>query len=91
MRDLILSLVAAVRALLEPRRSRHTVIVVVPPPRTDPWARPWTSPGRAEARNILRQRSAAPRRVIIAPDGVHFEQPVAVRAARPGPAWTWIR
>ncbi|MEU3600506.1 hypothetical protein ABZ714_17580 [Streptomyces sp. NPDC006798] len=92
MRDPISSLIAAVRALLKPRRSRPAVIVVV---------RPWTSPTRAEAQNILRQRATATitgtnappgaRRLIIARNGLHFERPVAVRAARPGPAWTWIR
>ncbi|MEU5160093.1 hypothetical protein AB0G74_10850 [Streptomyces sp. NPDC020875] len=101
MRDLILSLITLVRALLKPRRSRHTVIVIVPPSRTDPWVRPWTSPSQDEAREILRLRSTATRtgtpappqarRLIVARDGLHFEQPVAVRAARPGPAWTWIR
>ncbi|MEU3601136.1 hypothetical protein ABZ714_20815 [Streptomyces sp. NPDC006798] len=100
MRDLIPSLITLVRALLKPRRSRPTVIVVIRPS-ADPWARPWASPTRAEAQVILRQRATATitgttappgaRRLIIARNGLHFEQPVAVRAARPGPAWTWIR
>ncbi|MEU3601108.1 hypothetical protein ABZ714_20670 [Streptomyces sp. NPDC006798] len=100
MRDPISSLITLVRALLKPRRSRPTVIVMVQPP-ADPWAQPWNSPTRAEAQAILRQRATATttgttappgaRRLIIARDGLHFEQPVAVRASRPGPAWTWIR
>ncbi|MEU5159227.1 hypothetical protein AB0G74_06390 [Streptomyces sp. NPDC020875] len=100
MRDLILSLITLVRALLKPRRNPPTVILVVRPP-VDPWVRPWTSPSQDEARDILRARATATRtgtpappharRLIVARHGLHFEQPVAVRAARPGPAWTWIR
>ncbi|MEU3598243.1 hypothetical protein ABZ714_05830 [Streptomyces sp. NPDC006798] len=100
MRDPISSLIALVRALLKPRRSRPAVIIVVRPP-ADPWARPWSSPTRAEAQVILRARATATttgtnappgaRRLIVARDGLHFERPVAVRAAWPGPAWTWIR
>ncbi|MEU3601646.1 hypothetical protein ABZ714_23430 [Streptomyces sp. NPDC006798] len=91
MRDLVPSLVTAVRALLKPCRNRPTVIVVV---------RPWTSPTRAEAQVILLARATATttgtnappgaRRLMIARNGRHFERPVAVRAARPGPARTWI-
>ncbi|MFE0421552.1 hypothetical protein [Streptomyces sp. NPDC058953] len=98
MRDLIADLIACPRAVFE-RRRRHTVIVVTRPTPVDPWTRPWSSPGRDEAREILRRRGAVhatdsypPRRgLIVAPNGVRFERPVAVRAARPGPAWTWIR
>ncbi|QDY78683.1 hypothetical protein [Streptomyces qinzhouensis] len=59
----------------------------------DPWTRPWTSPTKEQAQAILRARteSLPRRRLIIAPYGIRLERPVAVRAARPGPAWTWIR
>ncbi|QDY77548.1 hypothetical protein [Streptomyces qinzhouensis] len=72
-------------------------MIVLVQHRVDPWTRPWPSPSRAEAREILRQRATATtapagrRKLIIARYGLRFEQPVAVRAARPGPAWTWIR
>ncbi|MFE3092195.1 hypothetical protein ACFXG1_00015 [Streptomyces sp. NPDC059248] len=102
MNDFIADLVTRLRTFLKLPRRRTTVIVVIhPPPRVDPWTRPWTSPSQAEAREILRQRATATttgttappgaRRLIIARNGLRFEQPVAVRASRPGPAWTWIR
>ncbi|MFF3557483.1 hypothetical protein ACFYXL_29240 [Streptomyces tsukubensis] len=64
------------------------VVVLVPAPRTDPWTRPWTSPDQHQAQAILQARTR--RRLVVAPYGIRLDQPVAVRASRPGPAWTWV-
>ncbi|QDY78768.1 hypothetical protein [Streptomyces qinzhouensis] len=69
----------------------------------DPWTRPWTSPGKEEAQAFLRALEEARRprtlpvgppprrRLYIAPQGIVLDRPVAVRTARPGPGWGWLR
>ncbi|MFJ8231418.1 hypothetical protein ACIQ9E_15910 [Streptomyces sp. NPDC094448] len=103
MRNLIVALLARLRTFLSLRRRRRPLVIVLvrPSPAVDPWTRPWTSPSQAEAQEILRQRATATatgtvappgaRRLIVARNGLRFPRPVAVRAVRPGPAWTWIR
>ncbi|QDY77612.1 hypothetical protein [Streptomyces qinzhouensis] len=86
MRNLIHRVLNRLRAFLNPPT---LVVVLVPAPvRTDPWARPWTSPDKEQAQAILQTR--ARRRVVVAPYGIRLAQPVAVRASRPGHAWTWV-
>ncbi|AZK95347.1 MULTISPECIES: hypothetical protein [Streptomyces] len=84
MRNPIHRALNRLRTLLNP-----PTLVPAPPPRTDPWTRPWTSPDQHQAQAILQAR-ARRRRLIVAPYGIRLEQPVAVRASRPGPAWTWV-
>ncbi|QDY77989.1 hypothetical protein [Streptomyces qinzhouensis] len=86
MRNLIHRALARLRAFLNP--PPLVVVLVQAPPRTDPWTRPWTSPDKQQAQAILRAR--ARRRLIVAPYGIRLDQPVAVRASRPGHAWTWV-
>ncbi|MFJ8229536.1 hypothetical protein ACIQ9E_06175 [Streptomyces sp. NPDC094448] len=74
-----------------------------PTPRVDPWTRPWTTPGQEEAQALLLAREQAlrartvpdgpqpPRRLYVAPQGIVLVRPVAVRTARPGPGWGWLR
>ncbi|QDY76926.1 hypothetical protein [Streptomyces qinzhouensis] len=101
MRNPIAAMLTRLRDFLSPHRRPVVIVLVASAPAANPWTRPWTSPSQAEAQEILRQRAtatatgtAAPpgaRRLIVARNGLRFPRPVAVRAARPGPAWTWIR
>ncbi|QDY78063.1 hypothetical protein [Streptomyces qinzhouensis] len=88
MRNPIVTALARLWAFLNRRTVRTVVILVAAPVRTDPWTRPWTSPGKEQAQAILQARTR--RRLVIAPYGIRLDQPVAVRAARPGHAWTWV-
>ncbi|MGV9312521.1 hypothetical protein ACWDR0_10020 [Streptomyces sp. NPDC003691] len=92
MRNPVAAVLARLRA--SRRHRRYLVIVLVPPG-------PATGPRTGTAAEILRQRATATstgtpappgaRRLIVARSGLRFPRPVAARAARPGPAWTWIR
>ncbi|MEW1546202.1 hypothetical protein [Streptomyces tsukubensis] len=88
MRNLIHRVLNRLRTFLNPP-THVVVLVAAPPPRIDPWTRPWTSPDKDQAQAVLRAQ-ARRRRLIVAPHGIRLEQPVAVRASRPGHAWTWV-
>ncbi|MGW1279746.1 hypothetical protein ACWD4V_22730 [Streptomyces tsukubensis] len=88
MRNLIHRALNRLRTFLNPPPTHIVVLVPAPLPRTDPWTRPWTSPDQHQAQAILQARTR--RRLIVAPHGIRLEQPVAVRASRPGHAWTWV-
>ncbi|MFF3557395.1 hypothetical protein ACWD4V_27730 [Streptomyces tsukubensis] len=93
MRNPIATALARLWAFFDRRTTRTVVVLVAAPLRTDPWTRPWTSPTKEQAQAILRDQASTPhppRRLVIAPYGIRLAQPVAVRASRPGPAWTWV-
>ncbi|MFJ8230187.1 hypothetical protein ACIQ9E_09555 [Streptomyces sp. NPDC094448] len=94
MRNPIVTALARLWAFLDRRPNRTVVVLVAAPARPDPWTRPWTSPTKEQAQAILRDQANTPRpprrRLVIAPYGIRLAQPVAVRASRPGPAWTWV-
>lgn len=77
------------------------------PVQASPWTAPWTGPTKEEAQAVLLAREESERtvqlradtafappvrrRLYIAPHGIPLDRPVAVRTARPGTGWGWLR
>ncbi|MGW1277601.1 hypothetical protein ACWD4V_11690 [Streptomyces tsukubensis] len=103
MRDAIAHLLTRIAHRLQGIQRSTPPVTPLPTPRVDPWTRPWTTPGQEEAQALLLAREEAlrartvpdgpppPRRLYVAPQGIVLVRPVAVRTARPGPGWGWLR